>query len=813
MNPTPTSHETSLGPALTFVDGVWQLPVDTLPVVHGLSVLSRALAEMVTAQLRGDRVEVAVERRLRPQENPELIDRYGIEFVRLAADRAAVEQVAAVPERFEARLRALLGSLQRQRYREALLPDDRSAARALVAEFDGADGGPCCRIVLEHVPVRRDGSRGALRFTVEAPGGRRLALDSLPHEWIEDVGERQFLAGSTRISQTWTEALRREAERGRRSFFERRDPHSHLFRQLDQAGLGALQRVVLHWSDDAAPLLLESEPAAIAAMLKRVLLALEDRTVRRLLAEREVLQIDTGALPVFVDVAQLGRVLAISLGERRERADVDAFLQRMPALRSVLATHTAAPLADVPVFLVHHMTSEVVGLIAALRALGCRDLCCLFVTYAGEPPASYLDAILDLPPDQFRSLALVHVPVRGRAVGHYRLSQHYSDLDERDAITAAMAGREESYLDSMRAAAIVPFLRQLARAEVAGQRCLLVEDGGYLAPVLQDAMLRSATVGDVAQRLGHAEAAADARPLASVLGARLFGTVEHTRNGFDRLAEVERNHGRLGLPSFSIAISRLKRVIESREVAAAILQATEAVLNADGRTLARRRCLVFGSRGAIGRELCRALAHRLDRGEVFGVDPRVGDCAPEPACTDAATLAALPAEAWAATDLVLGVSGKDVLTGAELERWLTTSAHTTLTLASGSTKRVEFAGALRWFDELLRAAAPTVQGLPVRVGIDELLDPRTARVYGHRWRFRFDDGRDKAVLALGGLTPINFLFYGVANEIIDDVLTQLLQTSLGLLRRVHAGDAEPRLCAVDRDVDADGHPIAPVSVP
>ena len=135
----PTRCDTSLGPQLVFEDGAWHLVVDTLPVLHGLSVLSRALAEMVTAQMRSDRADITIERRLRPRENPELIDRFGIEFVKLAAEHAAIEAIAAQPDLFETRLRAMLGSLQRQRYRDALLPEQRDGSRARVAEFGGAE--------------------------------------------------------------------------------------------------------------------------------------------------------------------------------------------------------------------------------------------------------------------------------------------------------------------------------------------------------------------------------------------------------------------------------------------------------------------------------------------------------------------------------------------------------------------------------------------------------------------------------------------------------------------------------------------------
>src|SRR5262245_52493152 len=312
MTAPPIRIETSLGPALVLVDDEWQLDLAELPVLHGLSVLSRALAEMALGQVRSDRVDVAVERKLRPRENPELIERLRIDHVKVDAEQATIE---SCPQLLETRLRALLGSLQRQRYREALFPLDAATPRALVAEFDD---GSRQRYVLEHVGSRRDAGRGALRITIEGAAGRRLDLAALPHVRIVDVADRHFIAGSTRIAQTWTEALRRECARGRRSFFEARDPHSHLFQQLDQAGLGSLQRVSLQWAETALPFLLEGEPAATSELLKRVLLALEDRGVRRLLSERAVVRVDGGGVPVFLDIAQLGRVLELSLGQRRQ---------------------------------------------------------------------------------------------------------------------------------------------------------------------------------------------------------------------------------------------------------------------------------------------------------------------------------------------------------------------------------------------------------------------------------------------------------------------------------------------------------------
>lgn len=808
-DPTASRLTTSLGPELVCDGGQWQLDLRELPMLRGLSVLSRALGEMVLAQARSERTDVGVERRLRPRENPELIERFHLEAVKVVAEHGAITDAE---DQLEARLRALLGSLQRQRYRDALFHaagDRGGTSRALVAEFadDAAAAGQ--RFVLEHLPARHQGGRGSLRITIEHQHHRRLDLGSLPHLSIADVADRHFIAGSTRIAETWTEAMRREAARGRRSFVEQRVPHSHLFHQLDQAGLGSIQRVALQWAETALPFLLENEPPVTSDLLKRVLLALEDGNVRRLLGEREAVRVDAGDVPVFLDKTQLGRVLAISLGQRRERADADAFLQRMPRLLAAIAAPaTTAPLRDVSVFLVHHMTAEVVGLIAALRALGCRDLVCLFVTYAGEPPASYLDAVLDLPTEEFTALALDNVPHRGSVEGSYRLSPHYSQLPMAETIAAALQAGAGSFLAAMRTAATAPFLAQLARTAAAGRRCLLVEDGGYLGPLVHAALLAGDSVRTFAANQGLD--VADDRPFATV-ASPLLGTVEHTRNGFDRLVEVERRHGRLRLPAWSIAVSRLKRDVESREVAASVLNAVESVLNADGRILARRRCLVLGSGGAIGRELCRSLRTRLDDAprDLAGIDLAATGTDDGNGLPHATTLAGLGDERWLATDLVLGVTGQSVLSGTDLERWLLHGHRDTLVLASGSTKKVEFAALMQWLAALLRADAPSIAGRAVTARVEEFVDPRTARAYGHRWTFVFADGRRRAVLALGNLTPINFLFYGVATELIDEVLAQLTTLTLGAVRRGRDGSAVPGLAAVDRDCDAHGEPLPP----
>ncbi len=807
---SPAPIETSLGTSCVRRGSDWMLDLTDLPLFHGLSVLARALGEIVIEQATDDRIDIAVDRALRPRENPELLEHLGVERVKLEGDHAFVASLVTDPDAFQDRLRALFGTLQRPRYRGVLFDDDPLTALVFPFAFPG---GTDATFLLERLVPAQRSDVCYLRITVENPARPRLDLGRLPHVVVEDLDERTFIAGSTRIAQTWAEGLRREAERGRREFTEVKRPHRHVFRQFAKAGLGDVESIALHWSEGLIDGLLDADPEETSHGLKRVLLALEDRFVRERLCARETVRVACGDFLVCVDRSQLGRVLSLSLGGPRERVGINAYLDRMPALaRAIGDGATAKPLAGVKVFLVHHITSEVLGLIAALRRAGCTDLTTVFVAYAGEAPSSYLDPLLELPVDEFRCMALVNVAEAHNVEGHYRLSRRYSVLDDHDAIDAMLDRERMRFFDAMKAVTTTAFLQTIDRAREAGEPCLLIEDGGYVAPLINDACLRGLTTGALRESVRAVGDHAEAEPLATRLDGVLVGTVEHTRNGFDRVAGVEAAHGGLAFPAFSIAISRHKIGVESREVATSILNAIENALNATGHVPARRNAVVLGHRGAIGQHLIDQLDARLDAPEaqLAGVDLKVEAPATEPVA-EAARFADLPYDVRRGMDLVIGVTGDSVLQGADLEAWLLSGTRRRLVLASGSTKTAEFVDLAQWLDGLLAADAPTIGGRPATITPRTVIDPITGRIYGHRFDIAIDgdEPRRRELIFLANMMPVNFMFYGVATEVIDEVLAELLATSLGLLRRVTADrtSVPRRLQALDRDIDAHGEPI------
>ena len=235
-------------------------------------------------------------------------------------------------------------------------------------------------------------------------------------------------------------------------------------------------------------------------------------------------------------------------------------------------------------------------------------------------------------------------------------------------------------------------------------------------------------------------------------------------------------------PAYSIALSRLKIEDEAHEVASGVLAAIEAVLHASGQVLSRRRPLVIGSRGAIGRQLVAALrGGRVPDGAFLSLDL----AAPRAAVGEARRWSELPVRQRRAVDLLIGVTGVSVMGPAEIEELVLRGTAPTLTFASGSTKTVEFHAVAEWVESLAAQTRPRIGRRAIEVTREAVTDPHSGRRYGTAFSLRFQQGAraiHKRLVFLADLTPVNFLFYGVPTEGIDGVMAQLLGAALAVVR-------------------------------
>ncbi len=279
-------------------------------------------------------------------------------------------------------------------------------------------------------------------------------------------------------------------------------------------------------------------------------------------------------------------------------------------------------------------------------------------------------------------------------------------------------------------------------------------------------------------------------------------------NDYDYNKEVMDTFGRLRFPVCSIAISHLKRGPEARACASAILNAVETILHRLGLVFMNRRTMVLGSSGAIGRFIVRDLSERFGPDNVCGID--IDPLPPSGKIVEVRRLIDLDKSILYDVDTFIGVIGKSILGPSIAEEILTRGRQTNLFFVSGSTKTVEFKELENWLQLLSRSAEPRIGGVAVAVKRKPLRDPQTGILQGHRVSVSFMDGskQEKHLYLLAGLTPINFLYYGIPAEAVDPVVAQLLSVSCGLVESVREGHPLPSaLLAVDHEIDENAHPL------
>ena len=188
----------------------------------------------------------------------------------------------------------------------------------------------------------------------------------------------------------------------------------------------------------------------------------------------------------------------------------------------------------------------------------------------------------------------------------------------------ALRSLRGNYLSSMRLSAGHLFFKEAFAAEKEGRKLLLIEDGGYLAPILNQWCHEQKTLAHALEQF-NVEIPFEMQTdilLKEWLKKLVPATFEHTANGYYHLQAVEKTCGGLEFPAFTIATSRYKNVVEAEACAYSILAAVESIFNGLGKCMMHRHALVLGSRGNIGRFLMKAMAGRVSYGTASGLDIR-----------------------------------------------------------------------------------------------------------------------------------------------------------------------------------------------
>lgn len=814
------SELTTLGVPLVRRDAHhFVIDLTNIRVFRNLHTFVQLLINEVVEQCSFGTADIMVRRKVDPNLTSELAA-LGLDWVMIYARMDAAESFPFYHRHFGNCMQVIFRTLQTQRWGGVLFPDffglPRSAAEeappALLFPFHlqerEDDGG-------QYFLVEYSKSGRFLRITIEDAASSRLQLKHIPHRVVDQYVRQSYLPNVHLIAEQLHQGILRECMNSRSEYTEIPAHQRGLFDHLRHCGLTHLQSLHFIWpTDDIQMLLIEKQQSQDSqsesfTMLVKEIQLIEDPLVLSCLARGDVVEMISGAFHVFFDLSRYGASLNVSFDEHRTVFSLEDYLAEMPALVRASQARKGA-LKGVRLFLIHHITAEVIGLLRAFQVAGCEALTTFFVKYGGIVPDAYLETLMSLPPEVFRFYSLQKIESRERLSGKFTFSRLFSPLTGLEGVDEAVFLGCRDFFSTMRFAAGHLFLKEAMIVRERGEQILLVEDGGYLAPLINRFSLEGRTVREVFDCFHVSAPVFEEDPLFSDWMEGLFlGSVEHTRNGYDYNMEVMNEFGKLQFPVASIAISLLKRGPEARECAVSILNATENILHRLGVLLSKRNVLILGSSGAIGSFLKRELLHRLDSGRLFGVDIAASAHAGE-AIVEVSTLEALGSQNLANIDVVVGVIGRSILKEKHLEKMILQGRQKVMYFISGSTKTVEFADLEVYLQSLRDEANPQIGGIPVKVDFNALRDLQTGIMQGYRVNLSVGDdrARDKTLYLLGELMPINFLYYGIPREIVDEVMAQLFTLSCGVVRRQRSMEKLlPRIMAIDYHIDADANPI------
>jgi hypothetical protein len=811
---------TGLGVALIEQeDGRFLIDLSAVRVFAGIPGFVGYLAKQVLENCRKSTTDVLTQVVVDADSTPELAA-LGVGHVLVYARAPVAQDLVEAQAHFMGHLRLVFDALQTPQWGKLIFPaafgnpenspapDSQPQRLALHFPFNDDAGRPNKYFFL----LEYDWKGRFLRVTVEDAAESRLFLKRIPHRMVKDTGRlhyRQDIA--IMVEQVFT-GIHRECQNQRNEYTEIPGRQPALFELLIEAGLTEVSGAVFRWTHEIAEMLLLQNSTRFVTLLAKIFLLLEDESAIHALSDGNVVEMVDGAERIFFDLSRKGAMLNISIGEPRKQPDMLAHLKRMPHLFQTVRSGKLPLLERCRILLIHHATSEVLGFIKALQEAGCAAVTTLFIRYRGIIPNALIEDMLSMPGQHFKFYGLQRVELRDAIGGAYILSRRYSPIIGLENLDAALRTRRGDYLDSMRFAALQLFFREAFEALKENQKLLPIEDGGYIAPVLNRFCHQGKTLGEVLTlcEVELPENLPTAVRFKDWVTDFMPATFEHTANGYDQLQEVKKECGALSIPVFTIALSKYKNVNEAESCAYSILNAVESIFHGLGKCIMHRHALVLGSRGNIGRFLLRAAADRVSYGGAYGLDLKV--VSPSIDLTEFSRIEDAPEKVWQSLDLFLGMTGVSVLKQVFFEKLLLQGTAQELFFASGSTKTAEFADLTDWLGALARSDSPTIGDRSVSIETSPILDPQNGMLLGHRVKITFEDHDaasdpasthpHKDIFLLGDSMPINFLYYGVPGEVIDGVFEELFCLVSGAAAAIReAGHYPPDIYAVDVNVD------------
>ncbi len=427
---------------------------------------------------------------------------------------------------------------------------------------------------------------------------------------------------------------------------------------------------------------------------------------------------------------------------------------------------TNRPLENTICVAIHHIDDKTYGGLCVLREWGATDMATIFVGNNPLQTMIWREMLNDIPDNLFTTYILQAKPPAPDSPawveGIYGIVDSFNKFPAMNPLPGNKfdnifsgkdkiknpSGKPLSFLYAQRSLASYNFLQALGRGYKNGKQVFIWEDGGYLNPIIDQAIHDNISVAEFRKRhmVPEDDETDKILPLkfSEAIKKTFLGSVELTRNGYDMSAAIAEVRP-MNTNFFSIAASYEKIMLEGDSISLACLDALSQVLYSTGYSLRDRNVLIMGARGNLGRLCVGHLADILNSPEdqLWGCDLKMAWPKPEPgtipewaewsACDiplknvagEVAAFKDLEASVRYGFDVILGWTGGprsqkvidpitgiersvnyQTITGQDVADWLTVGDRkSNLYLVSGSTKTIEFSDVLIWLEDILKQPA------------------------------------------------------------------------------------------------------------
>ena len=609
-------EKTTLGPILKKeTEKVWTIDLSSIQIFHGFSILAKILSEKILEKADSSLTDVFLLHKISDKLSPELKS-FDIGYIQVYIKGSILKEISH-NDYLQNALKIVLGTFQTPNQIEDFLKNkDNSIQKTLL--FPLNFNNLTYYFILEKNYFYDNHKDYFLSLNVlrEKGYGEESFFYSNVKK-ITNLQDRIFIDGSTKASEIFTYNIQKNIYKNQNFFYEENTNYNPIFNQILKTELGHIEAINFCWDKSFSKLKTES----IFQKVKILLLCIEDKSFCRKLKDRIIIKIKVKECTIFVSLTRLNRVLNFSFNIQNKISEISDYIHKTPNLLSILEKKNHnLNYKDVNIFLVHHITAEILSLIHIFLSLNAKKVNVSFVQYAGKVPTDYLDAILNYNPNKLFSSGLCRKTTKDN-IDYYSLSTEYSDIKDLREVQQILEKEKWNFYQAMHFLATHLFLKDCVECYNKNEKILLIEDGGYIAPFLNEFCREKRKILDILEQYKVHVDNIENILFNEWIKKILIFSVEHTLNGHEKL-ESENLIKKLFIPAYSIAKSDIKVKEESKEVANSIINATESILYGQGFTLSDRKIAILGARGNIGQFLFNYLKYgKLKREEnLYSID-------------------------------------------------------------------------------------------------------------------------------------------------------------------------------------------------